>query len=259
MRKLLLVFCALILITGLGFAQDEQPAAGAAAEPRFERFNMEFSMGFPIHWSNGFDDGELYWWNNPTDNGLNNRRPDKTVTASTSFGVAFVTNFNRTFGVTVDADIFYGTRLQGFATPTSDYVSMFGFNAFLGPIINIFNNDLLKVPLGIGGHLYYFSDEVWAPILGVTSGTPPASAGEWLKRKDLQFGPAVSLGVQFHFDRTIYLFSRTMVALDLYRIITLEGFNDLDNDSVPEYSKITGRGVEMNWLVKPSIGLGIKW
>ncbi|MDR1143367.1 MAG: hypothetical protein LBK77_03995 [Spirochaetaceae bacterium] len=232
MKKLLLLLAVLILAGGMVFAQDEGDAAPAGEKP--ELFDLEVSAGFPVHWTNSEHDntGVL--------------REDKSVTANTALGVALLFNFTRKVGLTLDADFFFGGKLAGISSPSSDHNSLFGVNALLGPVIYIYNGSFLRVPLALGVHVYYFSDDLWIPQ--VSAGTDV-----WLKRRDLQFGPGAYIGVQFHFNNNIYIFSRTSVAVDVLRWHQEKGYIGGVEIDESEFELAFG------WEIKPAIGLGIKF
>jgi len=257
MKKLFVLFVVLILAVGVAFAQEEDnfyengftptPAQELPRERPIEFFNFEISIGFPIHWTNSIHNDEFYELINMRSG--DQMMEDKTVTANTSIGIGLVFNFTRVVGLSLDMDFFYGAKLAGFAAPTSDYIGLSGANIFLGPVFYVFNNNILRVPVGVGFHLYYFTDDLWVPQID-------DGEGRWLNRHDLQFGPAVSLAVQFHFSRDIYIFSRTSVAIDLFRTHSIKWYDGSDyyDETHSHFSDIS-----INWLVKPSIGLGIKY
>ncbi|MDR2661607.1 MAG: hypothetical protein LBC31_01260 [Treponema sp.] len=241
MKKLLLLLAALILAGGMVFAQDE----GIDAAPEREKpelFDLEISAGFPVHWTNGENDDAALIEN-------------KSVTANTALGVALLFNFTNKVGLTLDTDFFFGGKLAGIASPSSDHNSLFGANALLGPVIYIYNGSFLRIPLALGVHVYYFSDDLWLPALTGTTGT---TAGSWIKRRDLQFGPGAYIGVQFHFNNNIYLFSRTTVAVDVLRWHQVKGSYDDGTGTLAEVDESEFE-LAFGWEVKPAIGLGIKF
>ena len=221
MKKLVLL-AALILIAGFCFAQDD-----AAAEDKPERLDLEVTIGFPIHWTNS-----------PTPHVGSN--VDKTVTADTSIGLSLIFNFSKKFGFTVDTDFFFGGQLMGISSTDSGYNSLFGANLLLGPVIYLYNGSFLRIPLALGVHMYYWSSDFWLPMGG--------AAGAWYKTRDLQFGPGAYLGIQFHFNDSLYIFSRTNVAIDVARWHQEKGVN---SDSEFE--------IAFSWIVKPAIGIGVKF
>jgi hypothetical protein len=253
MKKLFVLLAAVALVTNAAFAQDsneyyfdEQTSEGTNAEPRsssrtpkkMERFNAELGPGFTFHWTNGIHDiGE--------DPDPVKTLEDKTVTANTSIGIGVTVNFSRVIGLTLDADFSYGAKLFGVATPSSGYLSLSAVNAFLGPVFYLFNNDVFRIPFGIGGHLYYFTDDLWVHEL-------PDIAGQWVRTYDTQVGVGFSLGFQFHFDNGTYLFSRTNVAFDFIR------FHSQDVSAVNTYDH-TDIVKTLSWNVKPSAGVGIRF
>jgi len=231
MKKLCFLTAA-ILVASMAFAQKALAQEGL----RTEKFSLEVNVGFPIHWTNGLHD-------DPMNEG--NMIEDKSVTANTAIGLAANFNFNRKFGVTLDADFSFGAKLAGYASPTSDYISLSGVNVFLGPVLYLYNSNALRIPLAFGVHMYYFGDNLWIPSLG--------TEGAWLSRQDFQFGPGVSLGVQYHFDSGIYMFSRTNVTVDFLRAHSMKGSNG------SELTKESHGDVSPNWSVKPSLGIGVKF
>jgi len=257
MKRICVLLVAFILATGFVFAQENGEELELTQEPETRRersielFNMEISVSFPIHWTNGLHNDEFYRMINEISE--EHMMEDKSVTANTAIGLGLIFNFTRAFGWMLDFDFFYGAKLTGFASPTSDYIGMSGANVFFGPVFYIFNNNVLRLPLSVGAHMYYFTDDLWIPQLD-------GSTGMWMNRHDLQFGPMVSLGVQFHFSRDIYMFSRTGVAIDLFRTHRIKWYDGHGN--AHEFLDDTHRHfneISINWLVKPSLGLGIKY
>ncbi|MCL2800324.1 MAG: hypothetical protein FWD28_01015 [Treponema sp.] len=196
MKKLSVLLVVLILTTGFVFAQEN----GSGREREIEFVNVEFSFGFPVHWTNGIHDDALYL----AMPNLGEMMSDKTVTVNTAFGIALTLNFTKTFGFMLDADMFFGAKLTGFANPTSDFNSLFGANLTIGPVFYLINTDVLRIPLVIGAHAYFFADDLWIPIDNNGDGT-------WLNRTDLQIGASISLGVQYHFDNNIYILAALML------------------------------------------------
>jgi hypothetical protein len=244
-KKLLLLLAVLILAGGMVFAQDEGGDA-APAEEKPELFDLEISAGFPVHWTNGEHDNAATSF----------LVEDKAVTANTALGVALLFNFTNKVGFTLDADFFFGGKLAGISSPSSDHNSLFGVNALLGPVIYIYNGSFLRVPLALGVHVYYFSDDLWIPQVN-----NPTIGDVWLKRRDLQFGPGAYIGVQFHFNNNIYLFSRTTVAIDVLRWHQEKGRYFDPTPSVNALAEVDESEFELafGWEIKPAIGLGIKF
>ena len=233
MKKLVLLL-ALVLIAGLCFAQydDEEEVA----QPKRDKVNLEVSIGVPVHWTTSpaphkfFDDDPDM---------------DRTVTTSTSIGFALNLNFGQKVGLALDFDVFVGSDVMGHTGTDSYSSSLFGMNLLLGPVIYLYNGSFLRVPLAIGPHMYYWSSSNWTQY-----GTPGAM-GDWMKTKDLQFGLGLYLGIQFHFNNNLYMFSRTNVAIDFLRfhsVIAEEG--DLDKSHFKP---------EFGWMVKPALGVGVKF
>jgi hypothetical protein len=255
MKKFIALSAVLILVSGLCFAQVEDNFYGTPEPPAIEKFDLEITVGFPIHWTNAVHDQDFYWFNPEF------MEEDKSVTANTAIGVAMLYNFNKKIGVTLDADFFYGAKLSGFANPTSDYNSLFGANVLIGPVFYLYNGTFLRIPLAVGGHLYYFSDDSWVPNLaGYDPQNPSASPTEgfWMNRRDLQVGPGASLGVQFHFNSSLYIFSRTNVALDIFRWHQMKYIADDGNGGLTDETK-THTDLALSWNVKPTLGLGVKF
>jgi len=247
MKKLIVLPVILMLAAGLCFAPVEE--AETSELPEIERFDLEIHVGYPIHWTNAVHDQDFFWFN-PDYN-----MEDKSVTANTAIGVSTVFNFTKKVGFGLEGDFFYGAKLAGFSKPSSDYISMFGANVFLGPVFYLYNGIFLRIPLMVGAHMYYFGDDLWMP-------TAIGSDGQWMNRKDLQLGPGISLGVQFHFTKSIYIFSRTNVALDIFRWhkVTFIGSSDdgQGNITTADQSKSEAE-FAISWSVKPTLGIGIKF
>jgi len=256
MKKLFVVITVLIFSTGLCFAQE----GGAPGLPPPEKFDLEISVGFPIHWTNAEHDQDFYPFYTPM--AQEHLNLDKTVTADTAIGVSLLFNFGRKAGFTMDWDFFYGARIAGFSNPFSDYNSMFGMNFLLGPVFYIYNGTFLRIPLAIGAHAYYFSDELWMPYLDPN--TPGPEGGYWIKRKEVQVGPGISLGVQFHFNRNVFIFSRTNVSMDIFRwhqvkwLVDEDPLNPTSPRTLVDETK-THTELSVSWGIKPTLGLGIKF
>ena len=235
MKKLLLVM-ALLLVVGFCFAQDEE----APAKPKTEFFNLELSIGVPVHWTTSPAPHNFFLPAPALD-------MDRTVTTSTSVGFSMNMNFGRRIGFVVDFDVFVGTDVMGH-TPTDSYSnSLFGMNVLAGPVFYLYNGSFLRIPLVLGLHLYYWSANHWDFFNA-------AADDSWMKINDFQLGPGLYLGIQFHFNRSLYMFSRTNVAVDLYRnhkVLAVEnGATVLDKKHV---------ALEWGWEVKPTIGVGVKF
>ena len=239
MKKLFVLPLIMFLIAGVCFAESQSDLG-------IENFDLEISAGFPIHWTNA-KHGQNFFWFNP---GF--LMEDKSVTANTAIGFSMNFNFTKDVGLNVDTDFFYGAKLAGFSNPSSDYISLFGANALIGPVFYLYNSDLLRIPLTVGAHMYYFSDDLWMPT------SLQNTDGLWANRKDLQLGPGITLGVQFHFNDNIYIFSRTNVVLDFFRWHSIDSVADDGTGTLSEQYKSETEFV-LGWGVKPIIGLGIKF
>jgi hypothetical protein len=226
MKKILIVLAVLLLAAGVCFAQD----ANDSSDDGKKEFDLEISVGVPIHWSNR----DL----------ADSAAAAKRVTADTAIGAALLFNFSQKFGLTLDTDFFFGGDIgaKAVATNGSSYAELFGANVLLGPVIYLYNGNFLRIPLAFGVHLYYFSEELFN-----------TSLDNWSKTRDLQLGPGGYIGVQFHFNNNIYIFSRTTVAVDLFRWQQTKGAN-----GGIEYST-SNLGLSFGWEVKPALGLGIKF
>ncbi|WP_461247913.1 hypothetical protein, partial [Treponema sp. R6D11] len=82
--------------------------------------------------------------------------------------------------------------------------------------------------------------------------------GMWASRRDLQIGPGISLGVQFHFSENIYIFSKTNVVMDLFRWHQAKYIADDGTGTYTDYSN-SETEIVIGWGVKPVLGLGIKF
>jgi hypothetical protein len=267
MKKLIVLQVVLMMVASLGFAQVEESFGAQASElnddettqvsnlPKIERFDLEIHLGNPIHWTSAVHDQEFYWFY-PDYN-----MEDYSLTSNTAFGISTIFNFGRKAGFSLDADFFYGAKIAGFANPSSDYISMFGANVLLGPIFYLYSNAWLRIPLTVGGHMYYFVDDLWMPNLaGSQPGTPPPvnTDGFWMNRSEFQVGPGVSLGVQFHFSKNLYIFSRTDVAVDIFRWHQIKYIADDGTGALTDVTKSETEFV-VSWEVKPVLGIGIKF
>jgi len=253
MKKLIALPIVLILAAGLCFAQANTPAR----EPAVEKFDLEINTGFPVHWTNAKHDQDFYWFN------PGYAMEDKSVTANTSIGFSMNFNFTKKIGLSLDTDFFYGAKIAGFSNPTSDYISMFGTNILVGPVFYLYNGNFLRIPLAVGCHLYYFSDDLWMPnLIGYDPQNPTSQNidGYWMNRRELELGPGITLGVQFHFSDNIYIFSRTNIVLDLFRWHQIDYIADDGSGSGTNtaQSKSEVEGV-VSWGIKPVIGIGIKF
>ena len=225
---------ALLLVVGLCFAQEDE----APAKPKTEFFNLELSIGVPVHWTTS-PVNHLFFQNTDPD-------MDRTVTANTAIGISMNMNFGRVIGLVIDADVFVGTDVMGHSTSTTSYSnSLFGMNALVGPVFYLYNGSFLRVPLAVGLHVYYWSADHWDELA--------STAGAWIKTKDFQLGPGLYLGIQFHFNRSLYMFSRTNVAFDIFRIHSVTGYKAAAVDLTCD------KFIEFGWEVKPTLGLGVKF
>jgi hypothetical protein len=241
--KRFFLLTAAVLVTGFAFAQESNgQASGEVAwkddfqqegSARIEEFNAEINIGVPIHWNNGLHDDAQ----------------DKIITAHTSIGIGIALNFTKTIGWILDADINYSSELSGISTPASDYISLFGANVFMGPLFYLFNNEIFRVPLVAGLHMYYFKDSLWIPALGGGSG------GSWISREDMQFGAGFSIGFQFHFDSGVYIFSRTSVFIDFIRIHSVDKYDGVSPHGVQSHMDMP----TLSWSIKPVAGIGIRF
>jgi hypothetical protein len=252
MKKLFVLPMILFLAAGLCFAEDNEAASEI---PEIEKFDLEIYAGFPVHWTNAKNDQDFFWFN------PGYTMEDKAVTANTAIGLSMTYNFNKNIGINADTDFFYGARIAGFSNPSSDYISMFGTNILMGPVFYLYNNNFLRIPLTVGSHFYYYSDDLWMPnLIGYDPLTPSSLStdGFWTNRREFQLGPGISLGVQFHFNENIYIFSRTHVSVDLFRWRQISyiaddgaGTNTAETKAKTEFA--------VSWEVKPVLGIGIKF
>jgi hypothetical protein len=250
MKKLYLLL-ALLLIGGLCFAQDS--GDGEEVEQKRDKLDLEITIGVPIHWTNS--PGPHGHWDevanaiSPVATVIGDE--DKTVTANTAIGVSLLFNFGKKMGFLVDWDFSFGSTVMGHSSTDSYANSLFGSNILLGPVLYLYNGSFLRIPLAIGVHGYYWSSDSWLPEVFASGG-----AG-WIKLKDFQAGPGLYLGIQFHFSDSLYIFSRTNVAFDIFRwhqiMVSYDnaGTNDTYDSSWIEWAT--------SWSVKPTIGIGIKF
>ena len=258
MKKLIVLPMIFILASVLCFAQatESKTAGSAPALPEIEKLDLEIYAGFPIHWTNTKHDQDFYWFNpDPI-------MEDKSVTANTSIGISITYNFLDFMGVNADFDFFYSSKMAGFSNPSSDYISLFGINMNLGAVFYLYNSNSIRIPLTVGAHFYYYSDDFWMPnLVGAPAtpggGTPSPSSGFWINRSDFQLGPVFSLGIQYHFNENIYIYNRTSVSLDLLRAHQVKYIED-DGSARTAQTRASVE-VAVSWSVKPVLGVGIKF
>ena len=236
MKKLVLILAVLILAAGICFAQEDDYEETVSNEKqKIDRINLEVSIGVPVHWTTSKVTHNFY--DDPPD-------MDRTVTSSTSIGLALNFNFSSKFGFLIDFDVFVGSDVMGHTGTNSFSSSLFGINALAGPVIYLYNSSFLRVPLALGLHVYYWSSDHWDFLLDNEN---------WINTKDFQMGPGLYLGIQFHFNDRVYMFSRTNVAVDLFRSHKVRAFDGTD-----ELNK-SHSGFEVGWMVKPTLGVGVKF
>jgi biopolymer transport protein ExbD len=235
MKKLLVLLVMLTLVFTV-FAQEaeteyyeeDQTASQTTESPQPEKeFDLEVTAGIPIHWT----DAE----NDPIE--------DKSVTSAVALGVGLVFNFNRKVGLALDTDISFARNLQGTSETSSSFYSLVTANVLLGPVIYLYNGSFLRIPLAFGIHYYFYSNDFWQTGIG----------NQWWKNTDHQFGPGIYLGIQFHFNKSLYILSRTNINFDIARYYVAEVGAGPDSDSDSDFEFIGALSV------KPTIGLGIKF
>ncbi|MDR2144469.1 MAG: hypothetical protein LBP29_08880 [Treponema sp.] len=239
MRKIsvLLVMLALALTVSAQEAEDENYAADqdvpqTTESPRQpgKEFDLEVTAGIPVHWTDAV--------HKPVE--------DKAVTSALALGVGLTFNFNRKAGLTLDTDISFARSLQGASVTSSEFYSLVTANALLGPVIYLYNGSFLRIPLAFGIHYYFYSNDHWHDTVAVPS-------GRWWKYTDHQFGPGAYLGIQFHFNKSLYILSRTSVNFDIARYYIREGGAGAASAKNSDFEFIGALSV------KPTFGLGIKF
>lgn len=241
MKKLLIVLVMLSLAFVV-FAQEaeqeeleddyyvvdqEEPQTTEEARPKKE-FDLELTAGIPFHWTDAEHD--------PNE--------DKVVTSALSLGVGLIFNFSQKVGLTLDTDISFARSLSGASVTSSEFYSLVTANVLLGPVIYLYNGSFLRVPLAFGIHYYFYSSDHWHDAV---------AGGQWWKYTDHQFGPGAYLGIQFHFNKNIYLLSRTNINFDIGRYHVTQGGSGGSSSSDSEFEIIGALSV------KPAFGLGIKF
>jgi hypothetical protein len=241
--KKLFILLLMVAVAFTLFAQEaeddytaiDQDAAEETGSGR--EFDVEITAGIPMHWTDGYD--------HPDD------QKDKYVSQALSLGVALTYNFNTKFGITLDTDYafvrFVGSQSND-AGVYDGYDGLFEANALLGAVVYLYNGNFLRIPLAFGIHYYYFVGPDYWP-----SGSPGGIAGTWVSATDHQFGPGAYLGLQFHFNKSLYILARTSVTVDVARYHTWSGYVNGAKDEDSEFELIT------SLHVKPTFGLGIKW
>jgi hypothetical protein len=248
MKKLLILLIMLSLVF-VAFAQEEEEyveddvtytaideeSLRTTVSPRgAKEFDLEITGGLPIHWTDALD--------HPVDD-----NEDKTVVGSLSLGVSLVFNFNRKVGLTLDTDISFARSLYGDSVVGSDYIGITTANVLLAPVFYLYNGNFLRVPLAVGIHYYFYSDDFWWDNSGVLT------TGDWRQRSDHQFGPGGYLGVQFHFNKNIYLLTRTNVNFDIARFHSAKWRQAGANDDLNEFEWVAALST------KPTFGIGLKF
>ena len=253
MKKLIVLPIVFIMDACICFAQTNT----SATERKIEKFDLEISAGFPVHWTNAMHGQDFYWFN--PSYGME----DKSVTADTAIGISMNYNFNRKVGLNLDTDFFFSGKISGFSNPTSDYISMFGSNFLFGPVFYLYNGNYLRIPMTLGFHMYFFSDDLWMPnLVGFNPQNPTTqnTDGYWMNRKELQMGPGITLGVQFHFSDSIYIFSRTNIVMDFFRWHQIDYIADDGSGSGTNTAQSKSETeTVLSWGIKPVIGIGIKF
>ena len=237
MKKLVLLLIAFILVGGFCFAQEEE---GDDAGSGREKFALELSVGVPVHWTNS-----------PTPHKFFDAVADmdRTVTSNTAIGLALMWPGKKKIGFTIDSDFFFGTDVMGHS-PTNSYSnSLFGANMLIAPVFYFYNGTFLRIPFAVGLHMYYWSSDHWLP----SDLNFQTNDGVWVKTNDFQAGLGLYLGIQFHFNNNIYIFSRTNVALDMLR---WHQFKFSDGTDIEKWGEFE---FAMGWEIKPAIGIGIKF
>jgi len=241
--KKLFILLLMVAVAFTLFAQEaeddytaiDQDAAEETGSGR--EFDVEITAGIPMHWTDGYD--------HPDDN------KDKYVSQALSVGLALTYNFNKKFGITLDTDYafvrYVGNGSAGASSEIYDgYDGLFEANALLGAVVYLYNGNFLRIPLAFGIHYYFFCGPDYWDYGG--------GSGVWVSATDHQFGPGAYLGLQFHFNKSLYILARTNVTVDIARYHTWKAGSSaagITEDS--EFELIT------SLHVKPTFGLGIKW
>ncbi|MDR1506009.1 MAG: hypothetical protein LBI67_02805 [Treponema sp.] len=227
MKKLLIILVMLAVVFS-AFAQeaddvyytDDQTVADTGTG---KGFGLEVTAGIPVHWT----DAEY------------NNVEDKTVSTALALGIALTYNFNRKFGLTLDTDVSFARNLYGNPSTDSVFHSLVTANVLFGPVIYLYNGSFLRIPLALGIHYYFFSVDHW----------DAGATNVFLKQTDHQFGPGAYIGIQFHFNKSLYILSRTNVNFDVARY-----YKAKTNGGSTSDFKLVGA-----LSVKPTLGLGIKF
>jgi len=235
MKKFALLM-VLILAAGFCFAQDDADDDATPARA-IEKIDLEITIGVPVHWTNSPTPHKDDYLGSATAFGV-----DKRTTTNTAIGLALIYNVNKKWGLTIDTDFFVGTDLYGHsdANSNSNSATLFSANVLMGAVFYLYNGNFLRIPLAVGVHGYAWTNDYWV-----------SQPDTWYKMRDLQFGPGFYLGVQFHFNNSLYIFSRTNVAVDIGRWSQVVNATNGSNSSL-EFMAIS-------WAVKPTIGIAVKF
>ena len=237
MMKKLVLSTALILIAGLCFAQDDE-IVETVQKKAGTTVGLEVTLGFPIHQVHSPSPHDAFGSDTSSTN------EDVTTTTATAIGMALLVDFGKRVGLALDMDFSVGSEnftSSGIDSSSnlSSSQSLFGANVLFGPVIFLHKSNSLTVPLAIGVSAYYRSFNQWTPLF--------EGNGTWVKTSDIQVGPGFYLGVNYHFNEIIYIFTRVNVAIDIYRL----------HKEIKKASSSDHNEVSFGWGVKPTLGAGI--
>ncbi|GHT55251.1 hypothetical protein FACS1894109_01450 [Spirochaetia bacterium] len=206
-------------------AQTSSAAALPAALPaKKTNLDIEMSLGVPVHFTNNID--------GPAEN---------TVNVATGIGLTY--NILSWLGISFDADFAFAqnTSSVSLASKASNFYSIFSTNVLLGPIFYLYADDHFRIPLAVDVH-FGFNKADYSEI-----GDPN---GKVVSQSISLLGPALQIGLQFHFSKDFYIMSRIAVTCDIVSFGTNKTGGVESDRETPEMSA--------TWGIKPVLGVGLR-
>ncbi|GHV54158.1 hypothetical protein AGMMS49579_14200 [Spirochaetia bacterium] len=198
------------------------PTAPKAA-PKKKNLDLEISLGVPVHFSNDIE--------NPAEN---------SAAVATGLGLTF--NIGNWAGIGLEADFAYtqNTVAISINPNESNYYSIFGTNVLLGPVFYLYHDDRFKIPLAVDFHFSFNKMD----FRNIDGNNAKVSQSIFL------IGPALQIGIQYHFSKDFYVLSRITVTCDVASFGTNTTTTKKDEFERPEMG--------LTWGVKPLLGVGLR-
>ncbi|GHT66853.1 hypothetical protein FACS1894110_11260 [Spirochaetia bacterium] len=200
------------------------PAAPKAA-PKKKNLDLEISLGVPVHFTNDIE--------KPSENN-----------AAVAIGIGLTYNFNKWVAIGLEGDFAYAQNTSAISIDPdnkSNYYSIFNANVLLGPVFYLYSDEHFKIPLAVDFH-FGFNRSDFSQIQTDRT-VDPISQSVFL------LGPALQIGVQYHFSKDFYILSRAMVTCDVVSFGANTSTGDVKTDR-PEMG--------ITWGVKPLLGVGLR-